>query len=91
MIDQVVSTVISKFIDEHDWSTPCKRQRRGNIEYWDTPWGEMLQDPDLLIADSAAALKFRRRFRLPYPLFKNEVLLMCKQHRIFGKTHVIPM
>ncbi|CAM9614188.1 unnamed protein product, partial [Ectocarpus fasciculatus] len=34
---------------------------------------------------------FRRRFRLPYPLFKNEVLLMCKQHRIFGKSHVIPI
>ena len=50
--------------------------------HWDSNWGRMLQDPDLLNSWTKSAKKFRRRFRITYPLFLYLVEL-CKEVNLF--------
>ena len=88
---EIAEKVIQTWIGEQDWLTSrCKRQRRDPINFAETPWGLMLQDPELEIAESAAALRFRRRFRFPYPLFLTLVEL-CEEKAILGSSHIIPL
>ena len=52
-----------------------KRARPGQLprpDYKNSTWGRMLRDEatELRIAGSTASNLFRRRFRLPYPLFE---------------------
>ncbi|CAM9515210.1 unnamed protein product, partial [Ectocarpus fasciculatus] len=42
------------------------------------------------MAESPAALRFRRRFRFPYPLFLTLVEL-CEEKEILGSNHIIPL
>lgn len=46
--------------------TPVVYERAG---YEQSGWGRMLAQEDLLLNDRLAASRFRRRFRIPYPLF----------------------
>lgn len=54
--------------DEHS-SKKCRISRNRCKDLWTSGWGRMLLDPSLKIADSYIARVFRRRFRVPYPLF----------------------
>ena len=72
--------VIEKFIQEHFdenyhrlFPTLGKRIRRASERpnYWESTWGKLLRDPNLLVAMSAVFKKFRRRFCAPYPLFND--------------------
>ena len=54
--------------------------------YWDSSWGRMLQSRDLEVPGSRDAQKFRRRFRVPFPFFK-DLLTVVKEKRWF-RTHV---
>ena len=40
-------------------------------DYWQTPWGQMLQDPLIHDPNSKIAKLFKRRFRMPFPMFMN--------------------
>ena len=50
------------------------RAKRVKKDYWAGPWLTMLKDPNLQIPGSRSERLFRRRFRVPYPMF-NELLL----------------
>ena len=79
---------IHHFIDL-DEENPSKKRRLGRtskINYWETKWGQMLLNP--LIKDPASKLakKFRRRFRVPYPLFSELLVPECKRVNLFNTT-----
>ena len=50
---------------------------------WETPWGNMLQNPSVSVVGSWENRKFRRRFRVPHSMFL-EIVEECKQYNVFG-------
>jgi len=44
-------------------------------------------DPQLQNAESNVALKFKRRFRFPYPAFQNVLLPMCASANVFNQRY----
>ena len=66
--------------------SPPKRRRASKqpkIDYWKTKWGQLLLNDQISNPFSAAAKKFRRRFRVPYPVFKEIILPRCIE-KTFG-------
>jgi hypothetical protein len=53
-------------------------------DYVDSTWGRMLRDPTLSIPGSRSYKLFKRRFRLPVPLFK-VLIQMCIDANICQK------
>ena len=45
------------------------RAKRVVVDYWAGPWGKMLKDPNLKLPGTRTERLFRRRFRVPYPVF----------------------
>lgn len=88
-----VSERIRNWIDRYeDFIHDCcgiqqKRTRRRvpKVNLWSTPWGILLRDPSVDQAQSIAGQKFRRRFRVPYPLFAELLVPMCKNAKIFNQ------
>jgi len=70
-----------------------KRRRLATPDYSKSVWGKMLLDPALDDPTSIVAITFRRRFRVPYPLFKEVLIPRCKEKKIFpaGKGCSIPV
>ena len=61
-----------------------KTRRRGRrFNYWDSEWGRLLLDPTIMDPKSPQGLKFRRRFRVPFPLFIEVIIPLCKERNIF--------
>jgi hypothetical protein len=68
-----------------DNGPPLKKTRNTpkRVDYWETNWGKMVNDPDLLDPWTNKAKKFRRRFRITFSLFQYLVGL-CKDINLFG-------
>jgi hypothetical protein len=55
-------------LDEYNMNKIKKRTRYNTgITFCDTPWGQLLSNPQILIPESYFARQFQLRFRLPYP------------------------
>lgn len=87
-----VATYLTKRIfDENELSTQHEtNQKRRHLvperpNYEESSWGKMLQDPSLLEADSKAAKLFRRRFRLPYTMFRF-IVSECRRNNLFPES-----
>ncbi len=61
-----------------------KRTYRGDskIDLWQSSWGRLLSHASISDPHSWVAKKFRRRFRIPYSVFKNVLVPMCEQKNI---------
>jgi hypothetical protein len=70
-----------------------RRKRAEQPDYWTSVWGKMLTDPEIENPHSLVARKFRRRFRVPYPLFNDVILPQCIDHNVFDMkgTSTIPV
>ena len=66
-----------------------KRTRETEVRpnYWNSTWGKMLRDPLIKYAPSKVSKKFRRRFRVPYALFKKVIVPQCKEANVFNMKH----
>lgn len=87
---------ITSWIDEYDWNFMSTRKRRRQCiktDLWNSPWGKMLQDPQVLIPGTRIERLFRRRFRVPHRMFTDVIVPTCKEKNIFGvsKTKSIPI
>jgi|GEM_PF-5395458 len=84
--DKINETIINKirFVEEK----PIKKRNRYNtgIIFNDTPWGQILKNPQILIPESYWARQFQRRFRLPYPLFL-QLVEDVKEFNIFNMVN----
>jgi hypothetical protein len=62
-----------------------RENRTKKKDYWTkTTWGRMLSNPGLSNPRCGIAKKFRRRFRVPYPLFRDVLVRECLDHNTFG-------
>jgi hypothetical protein len=86
MLDQSLEAqleeIIQLSIEQDSVIHKRKRTRRESPNYWESTWGRMLLDPSLLDPSSFTAKKFRRRFRVPYPLFADVITPLCREHGI---------
>ena len=72
--------------DESGHDEELQRKRRNTPKrknHWDSNWGLMLKDPELQNSWSVQAKKFRRRFRVTYPLFLY-IVGICKEVNLFN-------
>jgi hypothetical protein len=53
---------------------------------WESEWGKLLDNPNTMIPKTFEYLKFRLRFRVPFPLFKDRLIPAIKEARIFNRT-----
>lgn len=52
-----------------------RRFRRSRFDYWESPWGRMLQDENVKDPSTREGKDFRRRFRVPFPVFCKLVMI----------------
>ena len=52
-------------------------------DYWETQWGRDLRNPEVEDPDSALGKRFRLRFRVPFAMYKEILLPMCRERGIF--------
>lgn len=68
-----------------------KRRTSYNVnnenELWNTPWGIMLRDEELLDPDSWLSKRFRLRFRVAPSMFRY-IVERCQDADIFGQTKI---
>ena len=61
------------------------RERQPTVEdVWATTLGCMLKHRDIAKSYSFQGKKFRRRFRIPYILFRDWLVPLCRERNIFG-------
>ena len=85
----ILHTVFSPdFFSRIDWSqyvSLLKKRRSPSadvVDFSSTTWGKMLSNPEVRDVNSSVGKLFRRRFRIPFPLF--ELLTeMCAIKNIF--------
>ena len=99
-IDEIVNKAIIDFF-ENDFTTSelsrifknyqkRKRYRTPRYDLWNTPWGIIMLNPLTSVEGSTEFLLFQRRFRCPYPLFRNFLVNLCNEARIFKHSMNIP-
>jgi hypothetical protein len=78
-------SVISSFIDEYygDGSEKSRTRHHLKIDYWKTPWGELILSNDVTDVNSYNGKLFKRRFRVPFGLFTDSLVPMCREKNIF--------
>ena len=57
--------------------------RENKKDYWKTPWGVMLRHPDINNPTTKLGRLFRRRFRVPFPIFDEILVRRCREKNIF--------
>jgi hypothetical protein len=78
-----------------------KRRNRGlncvdgveipKIDCWSSSWGLLLNHPNTANCDTREGKKFRRRFRIPFPLFRDVLVPLAKERNLFKtkrKSHI---
>jgi hypothetical protein len=55
---------------------------RSYIDYWETPWGLLLRNPNVGNINSKEGKLFRRRFRVPFEVF-NDLLFLTNKFNLF--------
>jgi len=65
-------------------SAQPKKRNRVPFQCETSVWKEMLSDPTINDVNSRAALKFKRRFRTPYNLFKEYIVPECNRKNVFN-------
>ena len=82
LINQDIKTLEEK-LDSQDKIPKRRRLATEDLtNFWDTPWGKLIQHPDVRDPATKTGKIFRRRFRLPFPLF-NHLVNLCQEHDIF--------
>ena len=63
-----------------------QRKRLRNLsraDWWASPWGKMIQDPNIRDINTREGREFRRRFRLPGPFFLDWLVPKCIEMDVF--------
>ena len=69
-----------------DMKARKRRRSASNTSFWETPWGELISSKNVVNPKSREGKNFRRRFRLPYPLFQYLVQL-CDDYNVFDSIY----
>ena len=66
-----------------DDSKKLTRSSRVKVNYWETTWGRWLTNPLIRNPNSKIAKNFMLRFRVPFILFQEKILPMCRINNLF--------
>ena len=88
---ELAERAIREWIDSYEgWdeefpeeSTKKRRKREEKIDCWASAWGQLIRHPEVSDCNSAKGKLFRRRFRVPFPLFNEILVPICRQKNIF--------
>jgi hypothetical protein len=88
-----IRTMLEKRKSESEEVVPNKKRRSGgtrgpHVDWNQSTWGKMLLDPKIRSVSTREGRLFRRRFRIPFPLFRR-IVTMCHERDLFpfkGKT-----
>ena len=69
---------------------PPPKPKRTRVRYemadcYDTEWGRLIRSKEVRDASTRQGKKFRRRFRVPFPLYWDHIVVICKEKKIFNK------
>ena len=99
VIDMEDSELLERIVEEYiiengedfvDVKAPKKRRVARSprlIDFSVTKWGALLADPNTRVPNTYQGKLFRRRFRVPFQVFDEVLLPMCREHNVFGKGH----
>ena len=62
-----------------------RRKFEATVDYDQTKWGKLYMSESTRNPSSREGKLFRRRFRLPFPVFNEVIVPLCIQHDIFGR------
>ena len=93
--EAIVKKEIKDFLSEPNYfsaRTKKKRQRYDDERpsFVSISWSKLIERREVSNPLSRIGKLFRRRFRLPFPLFL-KLVEDCQRHRIFPKTRYIPV
>ena len=73
---------------QNDDLKPTKKRKRNITEpnFWESQWGLLITNKNVRYPQSKEGKLFRRRFRLPYPLFQY-LASLCKEFNIFDSIY----
>jgi hypothetical protein len=98
-IDMEDSELFERIVEEYivengedfvDVKAPKKRRVARSsrlIDFYKTKWGVLLTDPNTRVPNTYQGKLFRRRFRVPFQVFDEVLLPMCKEYNVFGNGH----
>jgi len=93
MIELINEDILNMFPDEininqiqqnQKTKNKKKRKRWTKIDLSNNEWMLALQNPEIKDETSGVAIKFRRRFRVPFVIFNDWIVPICKQYNIFN-------
>jgi len=93
LIKELLVPVIKRKVEEIQ-EFRCLRNREARAvrmkisDYSNTPWGRMLMDPTVRDSNSYLGRLFKRRFRVPFPLFNDILLPIVEKEDIFECRNV---
>lgn len=61
-----------------------KRQKRQRVDLWGSEWGRLLKHHKTSTPGTFEYIKFRLRFRVPFPLFKLRLIPAIKKAKLFN-------
>lgn len=66
---------------------PRKRDREtGRTDYWQTDWGTLIRHRNVSDINTKQGRRFRRRFRVPFPVFRDTLMPKVIEHKIFQNS-----
>ena len=88
--DLIKGGIFDDILNEDIFLSDSKRRRCGRTKkinyYTDTLWGRNLLHPDMKVAKSKIARDFRRKFRVPFPVFDKIIVPECDRLNVFEVT-----
>ena len=60
-----------------------RTSKQRTVDYWSTSWGQLITNPATMDLTTTEGKLFRRRFRVPFPVFQKVLVPLCKEKNIF--------
>ena len=85
----IEDSIFTSFVNEHFGDVPEPEHKKTRtrhhlkIDYWKTSLGELILSEDVNDATSYNGKLFKRRFRVPFGLFTDHLVPMCRERNIF--------
>ena len=83
--DEIISSYINEqlFVASEPKFKKSRERHHHKIDYWNSPWVLLITAEDVADTTSYNGKLFKCRFRVPFGLFQDGLLPMCREHNIF--------
>ena len=88
-LDVAEKVITEWIIRDFDKTFPQKNKKKRvrrifKKDLWKSSWGELITCSEVSDPRSYQGRIFKRRFRIPYGLFVDQIVPMCRERNIFG-------